>query len=370
MFSNNHLLYVLDNSLLIRGFDPVTLHFTGEPVVVAEHVQNDPQFNFAAFSVAGSTLIYQTGAVVAGTRLVSYGRSGKPTVLSEEKDLIQTVALSPKEDQLAASLGLASGQLTDIWVFDLRKNSKTKLTFDQHSFSAVWSPDGKRVAFDRVDADGDAIISKDVSGSGAEEVLFKLPFQRGNLVGESTPQKLYPMGWTADGKYLIYRGPGEVRALALDGEHKSTPLFSAKMGTYGVALSPDGRWLAYSSNESGLPEIYVVPFRTGPDGTPSISGGKWQVSNGGGTAPSWRGDGKELFFTNSSAARLMVAAVSITGDHFQRENPQPLFELDAHPIVNYYAVSRDGQKIYMTNYGPGSTAPFTVTTNWLDLVRK
>ena len=142
------------------------------------------------------------------------------------------------------------------------------------------------------------------------------------------------------------------------------------MGTYGVALSPDGRWLAYSSNESGLPEIYVVPFRTGPDGTPSISDGKWQVSNGGGTAPSWRGDGKELFFTNSSAARLMVAAVSITGHHFQRENPQPLFELDAHPIVNYYAVSRDGQKIYMTNYGPGSTAPFTVTANWLDLVKK
>jgi len=370
MFSNNRLLYVTDNSLLIRGFDPGTLRFTSEPVVVAEHVQNDPQFNLAAFSVSGSTLTYQTGAVVVGTRLVSYGRSGKPTILSEEKDLIQTIALSPKEDQLAASLGLASGQLTDIWVFDLRKNTKTKLTFDQHSFSAVWSPDGKRVAFDHVDADGDTIISKDVSGSGAEENLFKLPFQRGNLGGESTPQKLYPIGWTADGKYLIYRGPGEVSALALDGGHKSTPLLSAKMGTSGVTLSPDGRWLAYSSNESGLPEIYVVPFRTAPDGTPSIAGGKWQVSNGGGTAPAWRGDGKELFFTNSSAATLMSAGVSITGDHFQRENPQPLFELDAHPIVNYDAVSRDGQKIYMTNYGPGSAAPFTVTTNWLDLVKK
>jgi serine/threonine protein kinase/Tol biopolymer transport system component len=370
MFSNNRLLYVAENSLLIRGFDPGTLRFTGEPMVVAEHVQNDPQFNLAAFSVSGPTLIYQTGAVVAGTRLVSYERNGKPTVLSEEKDLIQTVMLSPKEDQLAASLGISSGQLTDIWVFDLRKNTKAKLTFDQHSFSAVWSPDGKRLAFDRVDADGDTMISKDVSGSGVEEVLFKLPFQRGNLGGDSTPQKLYPIGWTADGKYLIYRGPAEVSALALDGGRKSTPLFSAKMGTYGVALSPDGRWLAYSSNESGLPEIYVVPFRTSADGTPSISGGKWQVSNGGGTAPAWRGDGKELFFTNSSAASLMAAAVSITGDHFQSDKPQPIFDLDAHPILNYYAVSRDGQKIYMASYGPGSTAPFTVTTNWLNLVKK
>jgi len=370
MFSNNHLLYVVDNSLLVRAFDPGAVRFTGEPVVVAEHVQNDPQFNFAAFSVSGPTLIYQTGAVVAGTRLVSYDRSGKQTILSEEKDLVQTVMLSPKEDQLAASLGLSSGQLNDIWVFDLRKNSKTKLTFDQHSFSPVWSPNGKTLAFDRVDAYGDTIIAKDVSGSGAEEVLFKLPVQRGNPGGESTPQKLYPIGWTADGKYLIYRGPGEVSALALDGSRKSTPLFSAKMGTYGVAVSPDGRWLAYSSSESGLPEIYVVPFRLAPDGTPSISGGKWQVSNGGGTAPVWRGDGKELFFTNTSLATLMSATVSITSDHFERDTPQSLFDLDAHPILNYYAVLRDGQKIYMTSYGPGSTAPFTVTTNWLDLVKK
>jgi eukaryotic-like serine/threonine-protein kinase len=370
MFSNDHLLYVVDNSLLVRAFDPATVRFTGEPVIVAERVQNDPQFNFAAFSVSGPTLLYQTGAVVAGTRLVSYDRSGKQTVLSEEKDLVQTVTLSPKEDQLAASLGLASGQLNDIWVFDLRKNTKTKLTFDQHSFSPIWAPNGKTLAFARVDQEGDTIIAKDVSGSGAEEVLFKLPVQRGNVGGESTPQKLYPIGWAADGKFLIYRGPGEVSALALDGGRKSTPLFSAKMGNYGIALSPDGRWLAYSSNESGLPEIYVVPFRIAADGTPSIAGGKWQVSNGGGTAPAWRGDGKELFFTNSSAASLMAAAVSITSDRFQSDKPQPLFDLDAHPILNYDAVSRDGQKIYMTNYGSGSKAPFTVTTNWLDLVRK
>jgi serine/threonine protein kinase/Tol biopolymer transport system component len=370
MFSNNRLLYVVDNSLLIRGFDPGTLRFTGEPVIIAEHVQNDPQFNFAAFAVSGSTLTYQTGAVAAGTRLVSLDRKGKPTVLSEEKDLLQTLMLSPKEDQLAASLGITSGQLNDIWVFDLRKNGKAKLTFDQRSFSPVWSPDGKRLAFDRADAEGDSIVAKDVSGSGAEEVLFKLPTQKGNAGGESSPQKLYPIAWTPDGRFLIYRGPGEVSALALDSGHQSTPLYAAKTGWAGIALSPDGRWLAYSSNESGLPEIYVVPFHAAPDATPSIAGGKWQVSNGGGTTPTWRGDGKELFFTNGSFNTLTSTSVSITGDHFQSDKPQPLFDLDAHPISNYYAVTRDGQKIYMATYGPGSTAPFTVTTNWLDLLKK
>jgi eukaryotic-like serine/threonine-protein kinase len=370
IFSNNRLLYVVDNSLLIRGFDPGTQRFTGEPVIIAEHVQNDPQFNYAAFAVSGSTLTYQTGAVAAGTRLVSFDRKGRPTVLSEEKDLLQTLTLSPKEDQLAASVGITSGQLNDIWIFDLRKNSQTKLTFDQHSFSPVWSPDGRRLAFDRVEADGDTIIAKDVSGSGAEEVLFKLPIQKGNAGGESTPQKLYPIAWTPDGRLLVYRGPGQVSALALNAGRKSTPLLSTKTAWAGVALSPDGRWLAYSSNESGLPEIYVVPFRTAPDGTPSIAGGKWQVSNGGGTTATWRGDGKELLFTNGSFNTLTSAIVSITGDHFQSDKPQSLFDLDAHPLSNYFAVTRDGQKIYMASYGPGSTAPFTVTTNWLDLVKK
>lgn len=370
IFSNGHLFYVSDNSLLIRGFDPGTLRFTGEPDVAAEHVQNDPQFNFAAFSVAGSTLIYQTGAVVAGTRLVSFDRSGKPTILSEEKDLIQTLTLSPKGDQLAGSLGISSGQLNDIWVFDLHKNSKAKLTFDQHSFSPTWSPDGKKLAFDRIDAEGDTIVVKDVSGSGAEDVWLKLPIQKGSADGNNAPQRLYTAGWTPDGKYLIYRGPDEVSALALDGGHKVIPLLPSKLATFGIALSADGRWLAYCSSESSLPEIYVVPFRITPDGTPSIAGGKWQVSNGGGTFPVWRGDGKELFFTNSSSAALMSARLSITGDHFQSDKPQPLFDLDAHPVGNYYAVSRDGQKIYITNYGAGSRVPFTVTTNWPDLVKK
>ncbi|HTS56197.1 MAG TPA: protein kinase [Terriglobales bacterium] len=369
-FSNNRLFYVVDNSLLTRGFDPGTFRFTGEPVVVAEHVQNDPQFNYAAFSVSDSTLIYQTGAVVAGTRVVCSDRSGKQTVLSEEPYLVQTLALSPKEDQLAASLGISSGQLNDIWVFDLHKDTKAKLTFDQRSFSPAWSPDGKRLAFDRIDADGDSLIAKDASGSGAEEVLYKLPAQHVTGEGNSAPQNLYPIAWTSDGKYLIYRGPGEIDALSLLGERKSTPLFQTKTGWTGVALSPDGRWLAYSSKESGLPEIYVVPLRSAADGTLSVSGGKWVVSSGGGSLPEWRGDGKELFFTNSSFNTLMSARLNITGDHFESDKPQPLFDLDAHPVSKYYAVSRDGQKIYMTTYGPGSTAPFTVTTNWKESFNK
>ena len=370
IFANGELFYVQENSLLARRFDPKTFKFMGEPVALAEHVQTDPQFNYAAFSASPSTLLYQSGAIVAGTRLVVYDRSGKSSLISDEHELMQTLVLSPREDRLAASLGIASGQLNDIWVYDLHKNSKSKLTFDQHSFTPVWSHDGTRLIFDRVAQDGDALVVKDVSGSGAEEVVYRLPNGEANSGGSSTPQRLHPLAWTPDGKYLIYRkGEGEINVLSL-GEHKSTPLLSTKVGWTGVSLSPDGKWLAYNSIESGIPEVYVVPFHIGADGVPSISGGKWQVSDGGGTQPLWRADGKELFFTNTSQNTFMSAAIGATGDHFQSEKPQFLFDLDAHPIAGFYTPSRDGQKIYMATYGPGSTAPITVTINWMELLKK
>jgi len=370
VLSAGYLLYTQDTSLLVRPFDPSRLQFTGEPVSLAEHVQSDPQFNYSAFSVSQTLLTYQTGAVTAGTRLFSYDRSGKASILREEQELIQTIALSPSEDQLAMAIGLSSGQLTDIWIYDLRTNTKAKLTFDQHSYTPAWSPDGKRILFDRVTSESDELVAKDVS-TGAEEIFFQLARQGSIGGGSSTPQRLFPLAWSSDGKLLIYRtGPGAINALPLTGDRKPVELLDLKLGTAGAAISPDGKWLAYNSNESGIPETYVVPLRMASDGTPSTSGGKWQVSDGGGTQPFWRGDGKELFFSNSSLNTFMSTAVSLSGHHFRSEKPQYLFDLDAHPLTGFYAATRDGNKIYMATYGPGSTAPITLTTNWSDLLKK
>ena len=341
----------------------------GEPISLAEHVQSDPQFNYSAFSVSQTLLAYQAGAVTAGTRLISYDRSGKGNMLHEEPGLIQTIALSPSEDRLALAIGLSSGQLTDIWIYDLRTNSKAKLTFDQHSYAPVWSSDGTRIVFDRVTTDSDELVAKDVS-SGDEEILFKLARQGSIVPGSSTPQRLFPVAWSSDGRLLIYRtAPGVINALPLKGDRKPVELLDLKLGIAGAALSPDGKWLAYNSNESGIPETYV-PLRISPGGTPSTSGGKWQVSDGGGGQPFWRGDGKELFFSDSSLNIFMSTEVSLSADHLRSEKPRYLFDLDAHPTTGYYAVTRDGKRIYMVTYGPGSTAPITVTTNWTDLLKK
>src|SRR5262249_54941391 len=148
----------------------------------------------------------QTGAVVAGTRVVTYDRTGKQTLLSEERDLLQTLVLSPQGDRLAASLGISSGQLNDIWIYDLRKNTKSKVTFDQHSFTPVWSPDGSKLVFDRVTNEGDELVVKDVVGGGSEEIVYKIPRSSNSKDGtSSTPQSVYTLAWAPDKKQIIFR---------------------------------------------------------------------------------------------------------------------------------------------------------------------
>ena len=137
------------NDLLARRFDPDRLQLTGDSTVLARQVQNDPQFNFGAFSVVPSVLTYQTGAVAAGTWLVEADRGGKQRVLWKEAGLLQNLSLSPHGDQIVADIGLSSGQLADLWTYNLPKHTRTRLTFDQHSTGPVWSPDGTQIAFSR-----------------------------------------------------------------------------------------------------------------------------------------------------------------------------------------------------------------------------
>ena len=361
VFSGGYLFYIQERDLLAKRFDPDRLELSGESAVLARQVQTDPQFNFAAFSVTGSVLAYQAGAVVAGTRLVEFDRAGKETVLHQETDLIENVALSPKGDQIAAGVGLSSGQLSDVWIYNLPKSSKTRLTFDQRSFGPVWSPDGSQIAFSRQTDSGSQLVTKSVSGSGAEQVVA------------SESQRTLPLAWSADGRHILYRlglgVAGDIKSVSLSGEHKTVTLLTTRSSAAAAALSPDTKWLAYVSDESGLQEAYVVPFRSALESA-SIGQGKWQITNGGSVAPTWRADGKEIFFSTSSYIGLASARVSASSEHFEAEPAQHLFDLGAHPVSRFYAPSPDGQKFYATTYGPGSTAPITVTLNWQTLVKK
>jgi Tol biopolymer transport system component len=362
VFSGGYLFYMQESDLLARRFDPDRLELSGESTVLARQVQSDPQFNFGAFSVTPSVLTYQTGAVTAGTWIVSIDRTGKQQILWKEADLLQNIDLSPNGDQIAADIGLSAGQLTDLWIYNLPKHTKTRLTFDQHSSGPIWSPDGKLIAFSRQTDAGSQIVIKSVSGGGHEQVV----------INES--QRTLPCSWSSDDHYLLYRlglsVMGELKAVAVNGEHKTVKLLDIKSTGAGGALSQDSKWLAYVSTESGAPqEIYVVPFHSASNEV-GIGQGKWQITSGGSVAPSWRADGKEMYFSSNSFIGIAAVPLITSGDHVEAGPIQTLFDVGAHPVSRFFAPSRDGQKFYAVTYGPGSDAPFTVTLNWKALLRE
>jgi len=361
-FSEGYMFYIEENSLVARRFEPDRLAFTGDATVLAHQVQSDPQFNFGVFAVTPSVLTYQTGAVVAGTWLVAADRSGKQEILWKETGLLQNVAVSPNGEQIAADIGLYSGQLSDAWIFSLPKHTKTRFTFDQHSSGPIWSPDGSRIAICRLTETGSQIVLKSVLGSGEEQIVA------------NENQRTQPMSWTSDGRYVLYRTieslAGEVKAVSVNGEHKVVKLFDTKSSGFIGSLSPDSKWLAYvSAEESSLQNVYVVPFHSSADGV-TVGQAKYEITSGGNVAPTWRADGKELFFSNNSFMGIASVPVNASGQLFEVGPTRDLFEVGAHPISRFFAPSPDGQKFYAVTYGPGSDAPFTVTLNWQALLTK
>ena len=216
-----------------------------------------------------------------------------------------------------------------------------RLTFDasQDNGSPVWSPDGTRVAFGSQRNNKWGLYVKLADGTGAEALVF-----------ESDAQKM-PMSWSPDGKLLVYFESGNILAVPLEGDKKPIPLLQSQSVEAFPQVSPDSKWLAYQSTETGRAEIYVRPFPDGP--------GKWQVSTDGGIWPRWRGDGKELFF--AQVPNVMAAEIRVTGPSLQAGVPQTLFALGSdpglsinHPIYNRYAVTADGQRFLIPQAAGGT----------------
>lgn len=338
----DYLLYLRDDSLMAQRFDQGTAKLSGESTVLLDNIARvaSPAY-MPAVGVGGGTLALQRGGESEYLRLTWFDRTGKR--LSDLTNLNDSrVALSP-DGKFAAFVRFGGRQNGDVWVTDLTRNVTSRLTFGPtNNDNPVWTADGKRVVYRK---QGKGIFEKYANGGGEERLI---------MTGDGSPAS-----FSADGKFLLFRLPGNrLSLLPMTGDKKPVPVGSANAPTGSGAISPDGKFIAFSAAESGRYEVYVQPM---PPAT-----GRWQVSQGGGALPRWRADGKELFFRGPTQETMAVDVK--LGDTFSAGIPQVLFKWQN--TVDDYAVSPDGQRFLYRTAGSDGDSPIVVLQNWWLALKK
>ena len=354
-----YLLFVRDNTLVAQRFNLRTLALEGEAKPLADHVAvNTDIWRGIMTASANGELLYQHGAAGGGSQLVWYDASGKQgePVLPDAADYYSP-ALSPDAGKLAFSL--ENNGVADIWVVDLARHTKTRLTFGpQYSGNPVWWPDGKSIVFNYGPSGAtDSLYRQNADGTGSKEKLLETPA----IVD-------IPFSISPDGRYIAYmrRDPKsnagfDIWALPMfpdkSGDQKPFPVVATNFPDVTPSFSPDGKWLAYANSETARMEVYVQPFPSGA--------GRWQVSTAGGSRPNWRKDGKELYYY-SNDQQIMAVDVNQKGASLQLGAPHTLFKATTVSVVSGpYTVSADGKKFVMNTVLPQSiTEPLTLITNW------
>ncbi|MBZ5637081.1 MAG: serine/threonine-protein kinase [Acidobacteriia bacterium] len=358
-YVNSYLFFMRDNTLMAQPFDAAKLQLIGEPSPVAEHVGTTQSIGVFSVSPSG-TLAYRAGAETGNYQLTWFDRQGKVLSPFGQPGGDEDIALSP-DGTHGAVRDTTTGGAGDLWTLDFARGVRTRFTFRQSAGSwGVWSPDGSRIAFSAGTL-FDTLYDKASSGAGDEKELLKEP---GKIH--------FPTSWSRDGRFLLYyitnapKTGSDMWVLPLQGDHKPALLLGTDFNERQAAFSPDMRWIAYASNESGRAEIYVRPFlASGPSGAPALGEGKWQVSKDGGDFPIWRADGKEIFFQAPPAGSAKMAVeVKVNGAAFEAGIPQRLFQ---GPIDFGWDVAADGKRFLMSVLPLGQQAaqvPITVVLNW------
>jgi Tol biopolymer transport system component len=356
-YANGYLLYIRDSTLMAQPLDLRRLQLTGEAQPVAENVETDSPWWHSVFTVSqNGILAFAPVSPNAKNQLLWFDRTGKPLGSVAGPEDYRTVRLSPDGQQLAVEI---SQPASDLWVFDLKQNTKSQLTFGSFTNTLpAWSPDGKLLAFSSNRQNGTVDIFKKPSASSqSEELLLQSPMDK------------FVMDWSPDGQYLLYlqsegltaEGKNTEGLLALPLNGKAKPLVVLKSPAYDSdgRFSPDGRWFVYSSRLAGPQQVFVIPF-PGP-GNPK------QISPSFGISPLWRHDGKAIFYLDDNN-NLMETDVDAKGNdlaigktHLLFKTKAESFDFQGYP----YDVSRDGQKFLINTRAEENNEEITVIANWL-----
>ncbi len=351
VYGSGYLLFRRDRSLMAQPFDTERLELTGDAFPIADHLRIYTNPMSAVFSVSeNGVLVYQAGTALAGSQLVWFDRNGEQLGVLGDPAYYRDADLSPDGKKVAVDIRDTRLDTQDIWFYDVARGLRTRFTFDSAPGAVpVWSPDGSRIIYCSKRKGPFDLYQRASNGAGTEEVL-----------PESNLTK-YPTSWSRDGRFVLYYtwGDPKTRAdlwvLPMFGDRKPFPILQTEAIEAKGRFSPDGRWIAYISDESRQLEVYLTPF-PGP-------GGKQQVSIAGGSEPRWRGDGKELFYL-AADNKLMAAEVKIKDSTLEIGAVRSLFE--THPAqqgrVN---VTADGQRFLInTLVEEKGSSPVTLVVNW------
>jgi len=356
-----YLVYAKDGSLRAQRFDPGRLEVTGDPVTLMDAVQYMGFYQSHLFSVSDSgALAFIAGEGTLTRRFTWVDHKGAILETIGKPGNFFSPRLSHDGRRIAFDQSDASSDSGDIWVLDRGRGVANRLTFEARNESApVWSPDDRRIVFFGNFPSRADLFTVHADGTGAVETL--LSNGGDNLPGD----------WSSDGKFILLqsnRGTGvpntDLWIYSFE-DKKAAPWLDSPYVEKQGRFSPDRRWIAYASNESGRMEVYVRGFMP--------AGGKWRVSSEGGTAPVWRADGKELFFLSSDSKLVSVAIHP--GATFDTGTPTPLFAIPGEildvGVVTQYDVTLDGQSFLMNLDTPTEEhRMITLVTNWPSLLKK
>jgi Tol biopolymer transport system component len=359
-----YLLFVREGTLMAQRFDPGRLELSGEAIPIVENLLSFPgevgPTAYSAFSAAAGNLVYRTGDQQT-TRLIWYDRSGKALETITEPGGYHEPSISKDNSKVLFGRNDGRGP-QDIFLQDLSRGNATRLTFDPATDgTAVFSPDETQVVFNSNRGGKNGFYRKSASGAGTDQLLMR------------DETGAYPDSWSSDGKYLMYERNGgsgtkvDLWVFPMTGDPNPFVYLDSPFEEAHAQFSPDGRWVAYTSNESGRPEVYIQSF--------PIGGGKWQISTAGGDQAQWRADGKELFYI-APDRNLVVVSIAGSSTTIDIGRPTTLFQT-VMPLSgitddrNNYVPSKDGQRFLVNTLADtGNLQPLIMVLGWANELKR
>jgi Tol biopolymer transport system component len=355
IFSSGYLLFQRSNTLLVQAFDTKKLQLSGEPIPLSENVWYEPvTWGTRGMDISNDKILtYIEGS--NRTQLLWFDRNGhQEGPMASAEQFASSPTFSPDGKKFA--MQIMDGQYSQIWLYDSLSGNRSRFTFSSSNNGyPVWSPDGSRIVFGS-NRDGPyQLYQKDTKGFGNDERL------------NHSKNWQIPLDWSPDNRFILYEEQNpksnyDIWVLQLGDQKKLFPFLATDANEANARFSPNGKWVAYCSDESGQPEIYVQSFL-------AEKGGKWQISTNGGFTPRWNRDGKELYYL-SADNQIMASEVKVDPS-FEASVPKPLVAI--HPFMlpritggwsDAFESAPDGRRFAVHAALTNSRPNITVVLNW------